>query len=276
VRPELGFSNLTGYHDAVRGALVNKNALGGIMSLAVLCAGYSLLTRANNRIFAGLVLLGSLALLALSRSATSLIATLVTAGLAAYGWIVQRRANPGWGIMGAILTVVVVGATVVGIIYSSDLQEIVGRSTTLTGRTEVWHAVIEAIRQRPLLGYGYGFWEEPSVARDNIWLELNWAPPHAHNGWLDVELQLGLVGLSIMGVLWLVALSRAVRLGFFARDAGALFMALIVVNVFIRSWTETITLDPGIMFWLWFMVAYLHLARLSARQENVTAIPAVA
>jgi O-antigen ligase len=276
LRPDLGLDSSLEYHGAVRGAFIDKNILGGIMSLTVLSAGYSLFIRANSRIFAGVVLLGSLVLLVLSRSATSNIVVLTTIGLALYGWIVRRRTNPGWRIMGAILTVIGIAAVTLGGIYFADVLEIAGRSATLTRRTDVWRAVAEAIRQRPLLGYGYGFWEEPSVARNNIWLELNWAAPHAHNGWLDVTLQLGIVGLSITVVLWLVSLSRAIRLALFTGDAGALFMALIIVNTFIRSVTETVMLDPFLATWLWFVVAYLHLARMAAANKGVSAIPATA
>ncbi len=274
LRPDLGFSNLEGYHDAVRGAMTEKNMLGDIMSLAVLSAGYSFYIGANNRLFSGAVALGGLALLALSRSTTSVLVVIAMLGLAAYGWMVRRRAHPGWGILSAFMLVIGI-AGIIGIFVEFDLVlKAVGKSATLTGRTEVWRTVIEAIRQRPFLGYGYGFWEEPSLARNNIWLELNWSPPHAHSGWLDVTLQLGMIGMFMTAVLWLVSLSRTIRLGFFTYEAGALYMGLIVVNLFIRSWTETVMIDPGAMFWLWFVVAYLHLARLTKIHEHSAILPA--
>jgi len=271
IRPDLAYSNLQGYQDAIRGAIVSKNALGGLMSVAVLFAGYSFFIRANNRIFAGTTLFGSLVLVVLSRSATSKIAVAATLGLALYGWIVRRRTNPGWAIMGAILTVTGMAALIFGVIYLEDLQKIIGRSSTLTGRTDVWRAVLEAIRHRPLLGYGYGFWDEQSTVRNNIWFELNWAPPEAHNAWLDARLQLGIVGLSITVMLWLVAFSRAIRLALFTSETGALLMALIIVNIFIRGLTETVMIDPDETDWLWFVIAYLHLARMAEARTQVRA-----
>lgn len=273
-RPELGFSNLQGYHDAVRGALVTKNALGALMSVAVLVAGYSFFSRANSRVFALSVLLSSAVLLILSRSATSILATFATTALALYGWMLRRRLNPGWRIMAVILGAIGVGAVIVGAFHLDDVQRIVGRSSTMTGRTDVWRVVLEAIRQRPALGYGYGFWDEASVARDNIWLELNWAPPHAHNTWLDVTLQLGLVGLAITVVLWLIAMWRAARFALLDNQVGALFMALIIVNTFLRSLTETVLIDPGEVYWMWFVIAYLYLARMGLSHVRLPATPA--
>ncbi len=276
LRPNLAFSSLQGYHNALRGASIDKNSLGELMSFAVLAAGYSLFIRANNRLFAGVVLLGSLVLLVFSRSTTSDLVVLAMAALALYAWILRRRASAGWGIMGAILVLIGFAGAIGAMIYFDEVLKIVGKSATLTGRTDVWRVVLEAIRHRPILGYGYGFWEEPSLARNNIWLELNWAPPHAHSGWLDVMLQLGIVGLSITIVMWLVSLSRAIRLALFTNENGAIFVALIIVNLLIRSWTETVMFDPGIMFWLWFVIAYLHLARMSEAHNKVATVPAFA
>jgi exopolysaccharide production protein ExoQ len=74
------------------------------------------------------------------------------------------------------------------------------RDVTLTGRTEVWAAVLPAIQQQPLLGYGFGsFWTD---ARRELY-EI----PTAHNGYLDILLELGAVGLAFYTV-WLLSCAR--------------------------------------------------------------------
>jgi exopolysaccharide production protein ExoQ len=80
--------------------------------------------------------------------------------------------------------------------FSSSL----GRDDTLTGRTEVWAAVLPAMKHRPLLGYGFGsFWTD---ARRELY-EI----PTAHNGYLDILLDLGEVGLAFYTV-WLLSCAR--------------------------------------------------------------------
>jgi O-antigen ligase len=84
-----------------------------------------------------------------------------------------------------------------------------GRDTSLTGRDAVWAFAAAAIVQRPILGYGYAaFWS------DSDWTlqALHWSPPHAHNGVLQVLLDLGGVGLVLTIALLINTWRRARRL----------------------------------------------------------------
>jgi len=53
------------------------------------------------------------------------------------------------------------------------------------------------------LGYGYnGFWTDDSRAVQYIWAMITWKAPSAHNGYLDIVLQIGLVGLALYLWIW--------------------------------------------------------------------------
>lgn len=81
-------------------------------------------------------------------------------------------------------------------VFSSSL----GRDDTLTGRTEVWAAVLPAMKQQPLFGYGFGsFWTDARRERYDI--------PTAHNGYLDILLEQGEVGLAFY-TLWVISCAR--------------------------------------------------------------------
>lgn len=75
------------------------------------------------------------------------------------------------------------------------------RDTTLTGRTEIWSLSLKYV-ENPLIGVGYdNFWHGERLLR--FWNELGSTPIHAHNGYLDVYLQIGIIGLSLLiGVLF--------------------------------------------------------------------------
>ena len=85
-----------------------------------------------------------------------------------------------------------------GIDINAELAGAVGRDPTLTGRTVIWSSVL-SMHTNPLFGVGYeSFWLGPRlqwfgrlVAR-----HIN----EAHNGYLEVYLNLGIIGV----VLWLV------------------------------------------------------------------------
>jgi exopolysaccharide production protein ExoQ len=83
--------------------------------------------------------------------------------------------------------------------FSSSL----GRDETLTGRTEVWSDLVKAFNHQPLLGVGFGsFWTD---ARRRFYLV-----PHAHNGYLDILLELGLMGF-VLTIVWLLSCARKLQ-----------------------------------------------------------------
>jgi exopolysaccharide production protein ExoQ len=87
---------------------------------------------------------------------------------------------------------------VVGLPILPRLLGALGRNATLSGRTEIWHLVLASIAKRPLLGYGYySFWQGFKGESANIILGAHWMFGYAHNGILEICLQLGLVGTAL-------------------------------------------------------------------------------
>jgi len=80
-----------------------------------------------------------------------------------------------------------------------------GKDTTFSGRTLIWEASFDAFLRQPWLGHGFGglfYREQVSSETAEIWRQVGFPNSHAHNGPLDMALQLGLVGLAIFLVLW--------------------------------------------------------------------------
>lgn len=87
-----------------------------------------------------------------------------------------------------------------------------GKEVTFSGRTFIWAASIDAIQRRPLLGHGVGalFWQlDVSPETAEIWRQVGFKAGHAHNGALDLALQIGLIGLAVYAVLWLSVFRKA-------------------------------------------------------------------
>jgi exopolysaccharide production protein ExoQ len=271
--PRLALSNIGGgYQSALRGAFTHKNWLGSAMSFGVLVSGYSYAVRANRRLFSGLTFLGCLLLLVLSRSATAWISTAAAILVLAVGGAIQSKRAPVlrvFALIGLGLAVVFLITLPLGIFdinlddLLKDMPRLAGRSSDLTGRTAVWHAVWAAIRDRPFLGHGYGFWDQPSMARTNIWLAAQWEVPHSHNDWLDAGLQLGLVGVVLIAFIWLVSLRRAMWLVFVRYGHGALFFLAILFSCLTRSAAETVMFAPALFVLFWWVTIYIYIARIS-------------
>jgi exopolysaccharide production protein ExoQ len=81
----------------------------------------------------------------------------------------------------------------------SGLVETVGRNSTLTGRTDLWQHILE-MDTNPLLGTGFGsYWLGPRLQK--LWALYWWHPNESHNGYLEIYVNLGWVGIGVLGVL---------------------------------------------------------------------------
>lgn len=89
--------------------------------------------------------------------------------------------------------------------YSIDLiptlLEMVGRDITFTGRTLLWSDLINLVKN-PLVGTGFNsFWLGSRM--ETLWAEYWWKPTGSHNGYLEIFLNLGLIGVFLfIGVIF--------------------------------------------------------------------------
>ena len=85
-------------------------------------------------------------------------------------------------------------------VYGSVLQQ-AGRDATLTGRTELWDVLLH-MDPKPILGHGFeSFWLGERLRK--LHEMYYFRPNQAHNGFIEVYLNLGWVGLCLLGGLLL-------------------------------------------------------------------------
>jgi exopolysaccharide production protein ExoQ len=98
------------------------------------------------------------------------------------------------------------------IAFPEPIFQILGRDATLTGRTDLWARLLPVIASRPVLGYGYSaFWAglKPEVL--SVWIGAGRLVPIADNGYIDLCLSLGAVGLCLFLYVFIGALRRAME-----------------------------------------------------------------
>ncbi|MBT9488960.1 MAG: O-antigen ligase family protein [Rubrivivax sp.] len=155
------------------------------------------------------------------------------AALALVGaWGVYLLAGRPWQLALAALTLLFsVAVLALAPELRADLAGLLSRSgrrneiTTLTGRTDIWAAVIGLIREAPLLGHGFASTRELLPAA--WWTAYGWTTTSAHNLWLQVAVTTGFVGLALLLLGQLAWAWQALHRPQPARDAVFVFVLVI-------------------------------------------------
>lgn len=196
------------------GVTTQKNHLGRLCMISAFFLLWSLYERWRERPRVGggrdqawadvSVIVIALYLLKGSDSSTSLV-TLVVGAATYLGLRLFRKLGlmvPQTGLLVLVLFLIGFGVSTpfLGGSNVASFTASLGRDETLTGRTQVWSDVMPAMREQPLFGHGFGsFWTDARRARYDI--------PTAHNGYLDILLELGAVGLAFY-TFWLLSCTR--------------------------------------------------------------------
>lgn len=199
--PSIGHETAEGYEHAMRGVFSQKNSMGAAMLLASTWYVYQVVDNPRS-VAKPLMCLGLLYVCVfLADSATSLLITMIVAAVGALFW-----SEGNWRRRMVVVYVFAVAATFMiafVVLDTAQLLLLLNRDPTFTGRLPLWTFSLDAALQRPWLGYGYsGFWNENSPAVQTIWAAIDWKAPSAHNGYIDIMLQIGFVGLVLYVWVW--------------------------------------------------------------------------
>jgi O-antigen ligase len=228
----------------IQGIVGNANLLAFAALLAVVVFCVQIAARATSRFWTTAWLLVALLTLALTRSSTVLIAGIAVAIVALFLWLVRRvpeeRRIP-WFIGGGAVAAAALAA---GIVFRDALLGLLGRSPDLTNRLDIWNTVAALAAQRPAFGWGWvGYWPPWVEPYQDLIVIKGVHYYQAHNAWLDVYLQLGIVGLVIFGALVLSTLgrswSRALDLAHGRGKAIGLLPVLVMVLLIVHSLAES-------------------------------------
>jgi exopolysaccharide production protein ExoQ len=147
-------------------------------------------------------------LIFMAHAATARVITMLYFGLMAAVYLYGKFGRRSSLIIAGLLLSAGVVVAGVGVLFLPQLLNALGRNATLSGRTEIWNLVLVSIGKRPLLGYGfYAFWLGLRGESARLIVGTNWVFGYAHNGILEIWLQLGLVGVG----LFLITLFQGAR-----------------------------------------------------------------
>lgn len=256
-----------------RGIALTKNGLGLICLTMCLMLAWNLQVirrevEAARRPFewwitAGLLFMSGW-LLYMSNSKTSqLVLLLCVAILVALKWSSAVRLRfTLWFIAATVIAV----AAEWGFDIYARVVTTMGRETNLTDRTEVWKNVI-ALQPNVLLGAGYeAFWLGERL--EVLWSTWWWQPNQAHNGYLEMYANGGLIGLGLllgMIVSAFRSIARDLKAGSESEIEWARLRMVFLLAIVLYNYTEATFKGVSVLWTLFYLIAW----RSSARATSV-------
>jgi exopolysaccharide production protein ExoQ len=267
--PELGRSATRGGDAMYTGVASHKNTMGVIALVfgLLLFADLISILKNNHRRIDAWIRYGALAVclwvLLMVDSKTSLLCLFLGCLLF---WGAQRlaRLRTSGQVVACIVTVILVAGlseTAFGV-STFVIEKLLGRETTLTGRTEIWAALRQAGTD-PVLGVGYSaFWD--TAAARIVDQRFPGGLVTAHNGFIETYLDGGIAGVSLLVLLLLTWLAVGIR-GALSGTVKGQFALVIwsIAIIYNNSETSYFRIEP-----LWFTLLlisnqYRHVAQIA-------------
>jgi O-antigen ligase len=194
----------------IQGIVGNANILGMLALLALVVFALRVAARKGSPVWGWTWIAVAVATLALTRSSTVIAATVAVVLVAVFLAVVRRtsgRARLGVFASGVGLAIALIAA---GFLARGPLLGLLGKSSDLTNRLDIWQTVGELALQRPVAGWGWvSYWVPWVEPFDDLIVIKGVTYLQAHNAWLDVFLQLGVLGIVLFALLVLGALVRS-------------------------------------------------------------------
>jgi O-antigen ligase len=149
---------------------------------------------------------------------------------------------------------------------AAPLARMLDDPAALTGRSQIWPVLLRYASDHPLLGSGYGsFWAigdaSPIFSYGVAWLgTIN----HSHNGYIDILVQTGAIGLGLSVVCLVVLPLRALFCAPLAGGASRSLICSIIVFGCLHDLLETSLLNRANATWVVMVVMYCLLAKAVA------------
>jgi exopolysaccharide production protein ExoQ len=167
-------------------------------------------------------------------------------------------------------SVVVVVAVAFCVSNFSEILSLVGRGEDMSGRFLIWSLVWTAISTHPLLGHGYGaFWRGLEGPSADLWDALgSQFLFHAHNGFLDIWLDIGLLGLGVFLIGYIYYLRRSWLLFFKTVEPELIWPVLFMTFLLLSDLTEAAFLRANATSWILYTSNVFSLVRWPQEQAE--------
>jgi exopolysaccharide production protein ExoQ len=258
--PKFGIMSSGVHAGAWRGIYVHKNMLGKMMTIGATVFLLLAMDAKTNHWMPWLGVALSVILLFLSKSSSSIGNSLTIFALIP----VYNTLRWSYHLMVPAMIAVISIGSIISLWLSANakiLLESIGKDVTLSGRADMWPFIIEMIQKQPWLGYGYnGFWNDWDSPGAYVWYAAKWTPPNSHNGFLDLWLELGFVGIFIFAIGFGMNLLRGLKLFRIDRSWQSFWTLLYLTFIILANIGESSLLNRNDLCWLLYVTVSFSLA----------------
>ena len=195
--------------------------------------------------------------------------------------IVRRYGLSAWFSVFTLFLTAMIFLAIMILFISPTFEQIVGifvADTTVTGRTFLWRFMLEEISFHPWFGVGFGsFWgvgeTSPAVIFGAGFIST---ANQGHNGYLDILLTTGVVGLILFFIFMMATFLYGIRSLYYSKGTGIYNMGAIEFLLYIifaavpYNITESSFLRGPHVLWLFFVLAYFIFIKAQYRNPGST------
>jgi len=185
-----------------------------------------------------------------AHSATSLLSLLI----AIFVVVILGRRWVNKKLIGTYVVLAVIGLAVAELTFGifERVVDLSGHEATIMGRAELWRQLL-AMHTNPIVGAGFeSFWLGDRVV---VLSEGRpWQPNEAHNGYLEIYLNLGLIGLLMLIGLF-IATFRKTWIELLQNFEWGRFRLGFLVAVVFFNWTEASFRGLSLIWFAFYIIA---------------------
>ena len=248
--PKYGISSLDAVSGTWRGIYPHKNGLGESMFASFLTFYFLSISSKKNKLLFRIFCLLSIVLILFGKSATSLVSVVFIFAIAQGLDVISLKSKTS--VLLTLLFIIFSAFLLFLLVINfSAFLEANNRDITLTGRIPLWESLWEFIKQKLWLGYGYGsFFSGVHRETDLLWKVHRWNPVHAHNGYIQLWLHLGLVGLLMFIFGYFKCLFNSLFKYLIFKDLKMLWVFLFLLYTVTLNLTEVSFLGNQGFIWI--------------------------
>jgi exopolysaccharide production protein ExoQ len=277
ILPSFGIMQDPFYQGAWQGLFWHRNYLGCFMALGlgiILINLFSKKITNRGELIVNLILLILTAyVLVKSKSATALVSGVISIVLICvlYIWTkVQEKIKPIHYYAFSFISIAGLSIILSKIDFFLGF---LGRNSSLTGRMPMWEAVYKyLISLRPWLGYGYGvIWHLQGI-RDGLAEIISWRYPVmiGDNGFIDIFLHLGIVGLVLLITMIIFGFIRGIRYFHQYKTIESAFPFILLIFTILVNISLSLILESESFIWLLSLVVFVSISKSAPIQSRLT------